>query len=188
MRRPANSGVPRGLILLSLILTSLERARDCPKQGIRLLGGGMEYRQQQYIEPPIYDEVHSLGSDAIQRATSMAGIELRDIDVFELYDATAWEIARQFEAFGFCKEGEGLEYITERGVGIAPGNLPINTDGGLMSFSHIGWSGPTLRIAEAVRQLRGEAASSQVQNAQIALASGAGSGAQYFNLALLGRD
>jgi hypothetical protein len=58
----------------------------------------------------------------------------------------------------------------------------------LMSFSHIGWGAPTLKIIEAVRQLRGEAPSSQVKDAKIALASGAGSGAQYYNLVTLGKD
>jgi acetyl-CoA acetyltransferase len=172
----------------AFIVTSLERARDCPKKPIRVLGGGMEYRRQQYVDPPIYEEVWNLGSDAFARASAMAGIKATDLDVFQLYDANAWEIARQFEAIGLCKEGEGLDYITQRGVGVAPGQLPINTDGGLMSFGHIGWSGPTLKAVESVRQLRGEAATSQAKDAKLAIFGGAGSGAQYFNLAILGRD
>ena len=148
----------------------------------------MEYRRQQYVDPPIYDEVWNIGSDAFARATSMAGITRDDIDTFQLYDANAWEIARQIEAFGYCKEGEGLDYITGRGVGVGPGQMAINTDGGLMSFSHIGWSGPTLKCVETVRQLRGEAPTSQAGDAKVGIFSGAGSGAQYFNLAILGRD
>jgi hypothetical protein len=57
-----------------------------------------------------------------------------------------------------------------------------------MSFSHIGWGAPTLKIIESVRQLRGEAGDRQVSGAQIALAAGAGSGAQYYNVLLLGQD
>jgi len=65
-------------------------------------------------------------------------------------------------------------------VGIGPeGKLPTCTDGGLLSFSHIGWGAPTLKLAQAVRRLRA--------GADVALAAGAGSGAQYYNLALLGR-
>lgn len=171
---------------VAVLLTSNERARDCRKKPVRVLGGGLEFRRQQYVEVPVYDEVHDLGADAMRRATAIAGVGLQDIDVFELYDANAWEIARQFEALGYCAEGEGLDYVTSRGIGVAPGQLPVNTDGGLMSFGHLGWSGPTLKIVEAVRQLRGEAASSQVPGARVALATGAGSGAQYFNLAILG--
>jgi acetyl-CoA acetyltransferase len=172
----------------AFVVTTRERARDCAKAPIRVLGGGMEWARQQYVDPPVYDEVGRIGSNAIRRATGLAGVTVNDLDVFELYDANAFEIARQIEVFGFCGEGEGFDFIAERGIGTRPGNLPINTDGGLLSFGHIGWSGPTLKVIEAVRQLRREAPTSQVPNASLGILSGAGSGAQYFNLAILGRD
>ncbi len=171
----------------AFVVTSLERARDCAKVPIRILGGGMEWARQQYVDPPIYDEVGRIGSQAINRATAMAGIKVTDLDVFQLYDANAFEIVRQLEVFGLCGEGEGFDLVAERGIGTTPGNLPVNTDGGLMSFGHIGWSGPTLKVIEAVRQLRREAPTSQVPDAELGILSGAGSGAQYFNLAILGR-
>jgi acetyl-CoA acetyltransferase len=172
----------------AFVVTSLERARDCPKRPISVLGAGMEYQRQHYVDPPLYEEVWGLGSDAFQRATSMADVTRDDIDVFQLYDPNALEIARQFEAFGYCREGEGLDFVTERRIGVEKGRLPINTDGGLMSFGHIGWSGASLKVIEAVRQLRGEASSSQANDPQLALVSGAGSGAQCFDLAILGKD
>lgn len=172
---------------VAVILTTAERARDCRKRPVRVLGGGLEFRRQQYVEAPLYDDTHDLGADAMRRATAMAGVAREDIDVFSLYDPNAWEVARQFEALGYCAEGEGLDFVDERGVGVMPGQLPINTDGGLMSFGHIGWSGPTLKIVEVVRQLRGEATSAQVPDAKLGLATGAGAGAQYFNLTILGR-
>ncbi|MFO1188921.1 MAG: thiolase family protein [Alphaproteobacteria bacterium] len=171
----------------AFIVTSIERARDCAKRPVRVLGGGMEWARQQYVDPPIYDEVGRIGVDAIRRATAMAGVSVNDLDVFQLYDANAFEIIRQLEVFGFCGEGEGFDFVAERGIGTASRNLPVNTDGGLMSFGHIGWSGPTLKVIEAVRQLRHEAPTSQVPDAELGIISGAGSGAQYFNLAILAR-
>jgi hypothetical protein len=56
-----------------------------------------------------------------------------------------------------------------------------------MSFSHLGLGGPTLKVVEAVRQLRGEAGNLQVPDAEVSLVPGAGSGAQYHNVMLLGR-
>jgi acetyl-CoA acetyltransferase len=110
-----------------------------------------------------------------------------DVDVAQLYDANSWEVVRQLEAFGFCGEGEGLEFALETGLGL-DGGLPTNTDGGLLSFSALGWAGTSLKIVEAVRQLRGECGERQIQDAEVAIASGAGSGAQYNNVLLLGRD
>ena len=88
---------------------------------------------------------------------------------------------------GLCEEGEGVEFIHENGIGLN-GNYPTNTDGGLLSFSHTGWGGPTLKVVEAVQQLRGTAGTGQVQKAETALVTGAGSGAQYFNAAILSVD
>ena len=77
--------------------------------------------------------------------------------------------------------------IPQKGITLG-GGLPTNTDGGLLSFSALGWAGTSLKIVEAVRQLRGEAGGRQVPGAEVALASGAGSGAQYYNVIALGRD
>ena len=171
----------------AFVVTSAERARDCRKVPVSVLGGALEWARQQYVDPPIYDQVGRIGARGIRRATAMAGVRIEDIDVFELYDANAFEIIRQLEAFGLCGEGEGGDLVAERGIGVGDGKLAINTDGGLLSFGHIGWSGPTLKIIEAVRQLRHEAPTNQVPDAKLALATGAGSGAQYFNMAILQR-
>ena len=63
------------------------------------------------------------------------GLDPGDVDVAQLYDANSWEVVRQFEALGFCGEGEGADFALETGIGL-DGGLPTNTDGGLLSFSH----------------------------------------------------
>jgi acetyl-CoA acetyltransferase len=171
----------------ALIVTTLERARSAPKPPVVLLGGGAEWMRQQYVDPPRYEEVWSIGADAARRAFGMAGLSPEDVDVFQPYDVNSCEVLRQLEALGFCGEGEGGAYALERGLGL-DGGLPTCTDGGTLSFSHIGWGAPTLKIIEAVRQLRAESGGRQVKGAEIALAAGAGSGAQYYNLVLLGVD
>ena len=171
----------------AMVVTSLERARDCPAPPAVVLGGGSEWRRQQYVDPPRYDDVARIGAGAYRRSFAMAGLEPADVDVFELYDINTFEVVRQFETLGFCAEGEGVDYLAEAGIGI-DGRHPTNTDGGLLSYSHVGWGGPTLKIVEAVRQLRGTAGPGQVPDAEVALVTGAGSGAQYHNALLLGTD
>ena len=170
----------------AMVLTSAERARDCPHPVTSILGGGEEWARQQYVDPPRYDEVGRVGEDGARRAFAMAGITPDDVDVVESYDVNTFEVARQYEVLGFCGEGEGVDFAHEAGID-AGGKVPTNTDGGLLSHSHIGWGAPTLKIVEAVRQLRGTAGPGQVPEARIAVACGAGSGAQYHNTLVLGR-
>lgn len=171
----------------AVVVTSLERARDCPSPPVVVLGGGAEWYRQQYVNPPRYDEVNRVGADAYRRTFAAAGLGPDDVDVFELYDINTYEVVRQFEMLGLCGEGEGVDYVTEAGIGL-DGRHPTNTDGGLMSYSHIGLGGPTLKIVEAVRQVRGTAGPGQVSGAEVVFATGAGSGAQYHNAVLLGAD
>ena len=171
----------------AMVVTSLERARDCPAAPAVVLGGGSEWRRQQYVDPPRYDDVARIGAGAYRRSFGMAGLRPGDVDVFELYDINSFEVVRQFETLGFCPEGDGVDYLAEAGIGL-DGAHPTNTDGGLMAYSHVGWGGPTLKIVEAVRQIRGTAGPSQVPGAEVALVTGAGSGAQYHNAVLLGAD
>ena len=171
----------------AMVVTGLERARDCPSAPAVVLGGGSEWYRQQYVDPPRYDDVARIGAGAYGRSFGMAGLRPGDVDVFELYDINTFEVIRQFETLGFCGEGEGVDYLAEAGIGL-DGRHPTNTDGGLLAYSHVGFGGPTLKIVEAVRQIRGTAGPSQVADAEVALVTGAGSGAQYHNAVLLGAD
>ncbi|GEL21576.1 hypothetical protein PSU4_05300 [Pseudonocardia sulfidoxydans NBRC 16205] len=170
----------------AVIVTTLERARDLPHPPIVVLGAGMEWLRQQYVDPARYEQTWTIGAAAARKAFGQAGLGPSDVDVAQLYDVNSLEVARQFEALGFCGPGEGTDFARATGIGL-DGKLPTCTDGGLLACSHIGWGGPTLKLVEAVRQLRGECGDRQVAGAEVAIASGAGSGAQYYNLALLGR-
>jgi acetyl-CoA acetyltransferase len=102
----------------------------------------------------------------------MAGLAAKDIDVLELYDAFTINTILFLEDLGFCKKGEGGAFVT--GGRIAPGgSLPVNTNGGGLSYCHPGMYGLFLLI-EAVRQLRGECGDRQIAGAETAIAHGNG--------------
>ena len=170
----------------ALVLTRRDIATNT-RAPVWLLGGACEWHKQQYVDPPRYDEVWTVGASAAERAFAMAGIGPEDVDVAQLYDINSFEVLRQLEVLGFCQPGEATGFVREVGIG-PQGGLPVNTDGGLLAYSHIGWGGPTLKIVEAVHQLRHEADARQVEDARIAVATGAGSGAQYHNSVILGRE
>ncbi|HET8716928.1 MAG TPA: thiolase, partial [Nocardioidaceae bacterium] len=95
-----------------------------------------------------------------------------DVDVAELYDSVTYTVRVTLEDLGFCAKGEGGDFV-DRGR-IAPGGeLPVNTNGGGLSYCHPGMYGIFLLI-EAVRQLRGECGNRQVADAELALVNGNG--------------
>ncbi|MBV1918257.1 MAG: hypothetical protein KUG65_09390, partial [Sphingomonadaceae bacterium] len=88
-----------------------------------------------------------------------------DIDVAGLYDCFAVTVARNLEEMGFCKLGEGADYMAQGHLWL-DGKMPSNTDGGLMSNSHNG-NPSGLHTIEVVRQLRGECGDRQVKDPKI---------------------
>src|SRR5206468_7114479 len=76
------------------------------------------------------------------------------------------------EDLGFCAKGDGGGFV--EGGHIAPkGTLPVNTNGGGLSYCHPGMYGLFL-LVEATRQLRGECGARQVADCETAIAHGNG--------------
>jgi acetyl-CoA acetyltransferase len=181
----------------ALVLARADIARDLEQDPIWVLGGNTDHFGPSYQHPPAWDMGGNVRPDlvdgtvgrrAMETAWSMSGLGPDDVDVCELYDPFSFEIIRQFEAFGFCAEGEGGDYVMS-GVIEPGGKHPITTDGGLMSFSHGGATVQMLqRVIRGVQQLRGGCATMQVDDAEVALCSGGGAGALFTDVMLLGRD
>jgi acetyl-CoA C-acetyltransferase len=109
---------------------------------------------------------------AADRAYRMAGISdpLKELDLAEVHDITAFHELMACEALGLAAEGGGARLV-EDGVTALSGALPVNPSGGVLSSNLYGASG-LLRAAEAALQLRGEAGRRQVSGARRALAHG----------------
>ncbi len=124
---------------------------------------------------PWYDPQHEyIGFAATQHASQaaykMAGITdpVKEIDLAEVHDCFTWTEISNYEDLGFCRKGDGQHFIAE-GRSALGGDMPVNTSGGLKSFGHpIGASGVRM-IYEVVTQLRGEAGSRQVKDAELGL-------------------
>ena len=169
----------------ALVLTTVDRARDLPHRTIAVLGGGMELSGAAYVSPPQYSNVGRLGATAATRALNMAGLAVHEIDVFSLYDPNSFEIIRQMEVLGLCAEGEGGPFVEEGNIALH-GRYPTNPDGGCLAYAWNGTQQMSLKVVEAVRQLRGTAVN-QVEGAETAIAANAGSGAGHYELVVLGR-
>ena len=181
----------------ALLLTHVDVARDLRTTPVFVLGGGVDHNGPAYQHPPAWDlrgrapdsiENGWVGQRAAAHAFAMAGLTPQDVDVAELYDPFSFEVIRQLEAFGFCGRGEGGDYVTSGAI--APdGELPVTTDGGLLSFSHGGGSVQLLqRVIRAVQQLQRTCATTQIDGAEVALASNGGAGALFNDVILLGSE
>jgi acetyl-CoA acetyltransferase len=89
------------------------------------------------------------------KAFAEAGITHNDVDHLMIYDASAHLPIYGLEDLGFVPRGEAEAFIAERNT--APGGkLPLNTNGGGLSYMHSGMYG-MYALQESVRQMRGSA-------------------------------
>jgi acetyl-CoA acetyltransferase len=154
----------------AIVLTSPERAKSLKKPPVYVLGQGECITHANISSMP--DLTVTGAAESGRRAYAMAGLAAKDIDVVELYDAFTINTILFLEDLGFCAKGEGGQFVS--GGRIAPGGqLPVNTNGGGLSYCHPGMYGLFLLI-EAVRQLRGECGARQVKDAETAIAHGNG--------------
>jgi len=154
----------------AIVLTTPERARGLKKPPVYVLGCGEAITHANISSMPDLTLTGALQSG--REAYAMAGLEASDIDVVELYDAFTINPILFLEDLGFCPKGEGGHFV--EGGHIAPGGgLPVNTNGGGLSYCHPGMYG-LLVLIEAVRQLRDEAGARQIKGAETAIAHGNG--------------
>jgi acetyl-CoA acetyltransferase len=104
---------------------------------------------------------------------SMAGLTPGNMDLVETYDDYPVIVMMQLEDLGFCKKGEGAEFVRAHSF-TADGTFPHNTSGGQLSMGQAGAAGGFLGLTEAMRQLTGQPIGAKVENARAALVSGFG--------------
>jgi acetyl-CoA acetyltransferase len=160
----------------ALILTSAERARDFPQKPVYVLGTG------ESVETPLVSQMEDFTSSKAfrvsgKKAFDEAGISHADVDHLMIYDAFAHLPLYGLEDLGFCKPGEAAAFINGRNTappseGKKGGKLPLNTNGGGLSYMHSGMYG-MYALQESVRQMRG-IAPAQVPGAKISVSHGVG--------------
>ncbi|MDO8379886.1 hypothetical protein [Phenylobacterium sp.] len=154
----------------ALILTSADRAKDFPNKPVFVLGTG------ESVETPMVSQMEDFNTSKAfrvsgKKAFEEAGIKHADVDHLMIYDAFAHLPLYGLEDLGFVKPGEAKDFVRERNTAIG-GKLPMNTNGGGLSYMHSGMYG-MYALMESVRQMRGTAAA-QVDGAKISVCQGVG--------------
>ena len=168
----------------AFVMTGAERARDLAKPPVYVLGAGTCHDHGMISQMPDLTVTPGVVSGA--GAFGQAGIKPSDVDVLMAYDSFTITALLHLEDLGFCAKGEGGAFV-EDGRTAPGGLLPMNTNGGGLSYTHPGQYGMFL-IVEAARQLRGEAGPRQVRSAEIAVAHGSGMVLSVMSTLVLGTE
>ena len=135
-----------------LIVTGAERARDLQSRPVYVMGVAGRVSKPRtdfhWAHGPI---TRVAGYHAKDIVFGQAGIGPEDVDVTGSYDAFTFTTMLQLEEYGFCKKGEGGEYVSG-GIIELGGRRPNNTSGGHLCE---GYTHGMSMVIENVRQLRG---------------------------------
>ena len=168
----------------ALIVTAADRAGEFPRPPVHILGTG------EAAETPMISQMVDFTESQAFRlaghaAFAEAGITTADVGHMMIYDAFAHVPIYGLEALGFVPKGEAGAFISD-GNTEPGGRLPLNTNGGGLSYTHTGMYG-MFAIQEGVRQIRGEAAA-QVPGADISVILGNGGMFATSGVLVLGRE
>jgi acetyl-CoA acetyltransferase len=169
----------------AFVMTSAARARSLRKPPVYVLGTASCTDHMGITQMP--DLTTTPGAVSGSRAFAMAGLGPADVDVLMGYDSFTITALLHLEDLGFCPKGEGGPFAAQPGLLGPGGSLPMNTNGGGLSFTHPGMYGMFL-LTEAVRQLRGEGEQRQVAGAEVAVAHGSGMFLSVMSTSVLGTE
>lgn len=168
----------------AVVVTSAERAKDLRKPPVYVLGAASSHSHNMIHAMP--DLTVTPGAVSGPRAFAAAGITPGDVDLLMGYDSFTITALLHLEDLGFCKKGDAGQFVAS-GETAPGGSLPMNTNGGGLSYTHPGMYGIFL-LTEAVRQLRGEAGRRQLADPHIAVAHGSGQFLSAMSTVVLGTE
>lgn len=153
----------------AFILTRADRAKTITKTPVYIIGEGHGGVTHYTMTQKSDKDFTTWGADrAGKEALGKAGIELKDVDIAEIYGAYPQFHLMLLEEIGFCKRGEAGQFVLEGNTW--PGaKLPMTTNGEGLSQGHTGTGVGIGIFVESVRQLMGKAGERQVKGAEIVL-------------------
>ncbi len=137
----------------AIIVTSVERAYDlrhAPARILSVVGRCCKPRIDMHYQAGPISTV--AGHYAREILWPNAGVGPQEIQATGSYDAFTFTTMLQLEEYGFCKKGEGGDYVSS-GIMRLGGQRPNNTSGGHLCE---GYTHGMNMVIENVRQLRGD--------------------------------
>jgi acetyl-CoA acetyltransferase len=156
---------------VAFVMTTGDRARDVPKPPVYVRGIG--FGSEGITGDDVFTQKPDLmalpgAALARERLRRDSGLDSTDADFAEIYDCFTISCLMQTEDLGFCEKGEGGDFALDGHTALG-GSMPVNTHGGLLSYSYrLGAE----HVTEAVRQIRGEAGDVQLTKADLGVVTG----------------
>lgn len=133
----------------AVIVARDEVARSLSTNPVWILGAGEAMGHSNMVE--MEDFTATSAAQSSKRAYEMAGLGPDDMGMAMIYDSFTITAAITAEMLGLAPRGQGYR-LWKDGDAAPGGRLPINTNGGGLSFNHSGMYGMQL-LVEAYRQL-----------------------------------
>ena len=165
---------------IAVIVTTADRAASLAQPPVHVLGWAQAHPGRYLRRDPDFGLVSGAAS-AGPAALAMAGFDLAEVDVVELYDCYTFTVLLTLEDYGFCPKGEGGPFVASGVLGPA-GKLRLNTGGGQLSGYYLWGVTP---LSEAVIQARGQGGARQVPTHDLILVSGNGGVLDYHGTVIL---
>jgi acetyl-CoA acetyltransferase len=148
---------------VAVVLTTAERARSLKPKPAYLAS----YGQRLHFE--VAGRIGSLadymegGASSAKLTWERSGFSPMDVDVAQIYDGFSASVIYGLESYGFCRQGEALDFIQGGRIAL-DGELPLNTFGGSLGTGRIHglW-----HIIEGALQASGRAGSRQVKDVNV---------------------
>ncbi|HIQ13894.1 MAG TPA: hypothetical protein EYH44_05885 [Thermoprotei archaeon] len=151
------------------VLASEEKARELTDDPIWIDGVGWATQSGRY-ERMLHNPPVALNT-AANKAYEMAGIEnpFKELDFAEVDDRYSFREPASLSMLRL--DGGNLMEMVSEGVYTLDGELPVNTGGGFLGNGYPLEAGGLMKLLHAVKQLRGEAGSNQLDDPEKALVS-----------------
>lgn len=144
-----------------LVFANAEAARDLTDKPVDVVGIARQDALRMMENDDHLMIPHMRSTAAAIR--DLTGVGPKDVSALYVQDAHAPAVMLSLENYGYCGEGEALDFIQDGRIELG-GELPMNTNGGQLSEGYmVGW----LHQVEIFKQLRGEAGPRQVPNCSI---------------------
>lgn len=138
----------------AVVLASAERARSFKTKPVWVAGAGEAISHSSMIEMDDYTRTSAWQS--AETAYKMAGMGPSEMELAMIYDSFTVTAGITAEMLRLTPLGEGPSLWADGKAGPGGSGIPVNTNGGGLSFSHSGMYGMML-LVEAYRQLSGTA-------------------------------